>query len=286
MLFRVGSSCHPERMHMPSKPTATPASTRAELARVAQRGFTPVRRSFVQSRDGRKWHGSSLGRLVAARQPRALNAYLLLLMAWPALSVREVPLEAGTWARALSPDPPGRQWSPDAMTRVWAALEDLGLVERERAARLVQVTPRREDGAAPYARPRPDTGIADDLYFALPDDYWLDAWHVRLSLPGRALLLILLEGTNGRPEVALPYEKARDWYGISDKTMQAGLEDLRRHGLLAERAEWVEAPLSAVGWTKHTYYALTAPFSRDARAELQVRARAAVQSGTTTTTAS
>ncbi len=250
--------------------TATPASTRDDLVRVSGRGYTVIRNIFVQVRVGNKWTGSTLGRLVEARQPRALLAYLLLLMAWSALERREKPLEAGVWARALSPDPPATPWAPAAMTRVWADLQALRLIKKGRQARLLRVEPRREDGRKPYTRPRPDqSSDVKELYFILPDQFWTDGWHEKLSLPGLAVLIILLHGTSGRDDARLPYERVQGWYGISAKTLQNGLEELRRKGLLSERREWVPEPLSAIGRTQHAFYSLNSPFSRADRAALQ-----------------
>lgn len=253
------------------KPTATPASTRAELAQRSARGYTVVRNSFVQVRVGNKWVGSKLGRLVEARQPRALRAYLLMLMVHSTLENRSIPLEAGVWARALSPAPPAAAWSPAAMTRVWSALEGHNLISRERKARLVQVVPRREDGRQPYTRPRPDQlSSVGERYFIIPDCFWIDGWHEQLSMPGIAVLLILIHDTSARDEVRLPYDRIQDWYGISAKTLQNGLADLRRHGLLHERHEWVVENLSAIGRTQRQYYSPTGPFSPAERKKLQV----------------
>ena len=256
-----------------TKNTATPQSTREDFIRVSGRGYTVIRNILVQVKVGDKWTGSSLGRLVEARQPRALRAYLLLLMSWSALEKRPDPLEAGVWARALSPEPPAAPWADAAMTRVWSALESVGLVERERRARLVHVTPRREDGKREYTRPRPDqSNNTRERYFVLPDAFWTEGWHERLALPGIAVLLILLHDTTGRNEVRLPYDRVKAWYGISPKTLQSGLNDLRSHDLLNERPEWVPESFSAIGRTQHIFYSLLSPFTRDERGALQAKA--------------
>lgn len=219
---------------------------------------------------------------MTARQPRALNAYLMLLAAWPFLERREQPLEAGVWARALSPEPPEPEWPPAATTRIWAALEEHGLVERSRDARLVRVRPRREDAAATYTRPRPDQEKlkAFDRFFILPDDYWTAGWFESLTLAGRAMLLLLLHNTSGRDSAPLPYERAADWYGLSVKTLQKGFGELRDGGLLQEDHSWVEEPLSAIGITRRTSYSLTGPFSRAARDQMQAQTKAATEART------
>lgn len=265
----------------PSDPTATPHQTLEALTKIAGRGYTVVRNNFVQVNRRGKWVGSSLGRLVQARRHRAVLAYLLLLMVSQPLDKRAKPLEATVWARALSPDPPAVPWPETAMTPVWSMLEDEPhkLVEKKRQGRLVKVTPRKENGRGTYAHPRPDLRPADEgeKYFILPDVFWLEGWHHRLSLPGVAVLLIILAGTHARDEAWLSPERADEWYGISTKTMRNGLEDLRKHGLLTVREEWVAAGLSAIGKTKKNYYSLNTPFRTDERLALQETARAAAK---------
>jgi hypothetical protein len=252
-------------------PASTPSSTRATLARLSARGYTVIRNIFVQvSTSKGRYAGSSLGHLVAARQPRALRAYLLLLMSWSAIGRRPEPLDAAVWARALSPDPPAAPWAASAMTRVWNTLEEHRLVSKERQGRRVKLGLRREDGRTAYTRPRPDESRSRrERFFILPDAFWLEGWHERLSFPGVALMLILLAETTGREEVALPIDRASGWYGISRETCWAGLEDLRRNGLLQERQEWVTEDLSPIGKKRKTYYRLATPFSRAERQKLQ-----------------
>lgn len=167
------------------------------------------------------------------------------------------------------------------MTPIWAMLRSGPpcLITKERQARLVKVTPRKENGRGEYTRPRPDQnpGDAEELYFALPDAFWLDDWHNTLSLPGVAVLVIVLAGTVTRDEAWLSPERAPEWYGISPKTMYNGLEDLRKNELLDSRDEWVTAALSGIGKTKKTYYRLRDPFSRAARLQLQDTTRAETQ---------
>lgn len=264
----------------PSDVTAGPSQTREHLTKVAARGYTVIRNSFVQERRGGKWVGSSLGRLVKARQPRALRAYLMLLMSWSALDRRPVPLEAAVWARALSPDPPAPPWPASAMSRVWATLAEPPhrLIAKERKARLVRLAPRKENGRAPYTRPRPDESAnPGEKFFVLPDAFWLEGWHQELRLPGVAMLLILLQGTTGRDEAWMSPEHAEEWYGIAEKTMRNGLEELRAAGLMVERREWVTEPLSPIGKTQRLYCSLTGPFSRQERQRLQAAATRATK---------
>lgn len=257
---------------------STPGSTRATFAKKAGRGYTPVRNSLVQVKDGNKWVGSTLGRLVEARQPRALLAYLLLLMSWPWLDRREKPLEAAVWARALSPDEPDPRLPARAMSRIWGTLDGLRLIERSREGHLVRVIPRREDAGASYTRPRPDQeDDAHEKFFSLPDAFWLDGWYAKLSFPGIAVLLILLAETQGRRAVHLSLEDSKAWYGLSSKTMQNGLNELRKNGLLGEQRDFIVNDLSAIGRKPHFTYWPMGDFGHDARNKLQRAAKQATR---------
>ena len=105
----------------------------------------------------------------------------------------------------------------------------------------------------PYTRPT----SADDLWLNLPYRYWLDEWNQKLTLPGKALLLIALSLDDG---FYLPLQKAQPWYGISRNTAQRGIADLIEHGLLDKAEEWVEAPLSDIGHRLVARYTLKQPF--------------------------
>ena len=250
---------------------ATPEDTRREMTRLSARGYVQVRHILVQVPDG-KDRGSTLGVVVHTRKHRALLLYLLLLTCWPWLEKNHAPLAADTWIRALTAKR-GPTWSPSTLSRAWADLEELGLIEeRSREGRAVRVTPRREDGRAPYEAPggRSDR---ENAYFVIPDTFWKDEIFARLSLPGLAMLLVVAKDTNKASEMYLPYAKATEWYGLSPKTVQNGLKDLERHGLLHRREQVVKAPLSRTGATVRVWYSLTGDFGGDARASLQKRAR-------------
>jgi hypothetical protein len=261
-----------------ARPSSTPATTRLHFTEVSARGYTVVRNSFVQTWLGGKWVGSSLGRLVQARQHRALLAYLLLLMSWSAVDKLDDPLEADVWARALSPDPPEALIPASAMTRIWNALEAHGLITRKRENRRVRIRPQREDAHHEYLRPRPDLSKARrEKFFALPDEFWLQTWHLRLGMPGVAMLLILLAETQGRNEVHIPYDRVQAWYGVSPKTMQNGLDELRKADLLIVRENWVRSDWSKIGYTQQFWYSLADPFSTSYRKNLQAAAAKATR---------
>lgn len=248
--------------------SASPAETREHLLKVSGRGYTVVRHIFRQLPDDTATRVSVLGPMVRDRKRRSLQLYLLLLTAWPWLEGQPEPLPAAVWARALSTDR-GRQWTTSHVSAAWTDLERRGLIERRRLARGVVVHPRREDGKAKYTKPGLVKGDRRETYFVLPPEFWTEEWFERLSMPGLAMLLIIAGETSDRDEVWLTNEKAGEWYGLSPRSVEAGIENLRDHGLLEERVEWIKAPLSAIGATKRHWYSLVGPFASDYRGRLQ-----------------
>lgn len=224
-----------------------------------------------------------LGRLVTAHQERAFDAYALLIAVEPALAP-DSPIAAAVWARALSDNPS----SAAAMSRVWLQLERRGLVTRRRAKGHAVILPRREDGRAAYARPgvagsRKDSSgwPRNDWYFVVPHAYWIDGHDQRLSLAGKAMLFISLQATSAKASFYLPYDRAPQWYGVSGDTVQRGLRELRRAGLLREIFQKIAAPLSPTGTTTRVHYSLLGPFSTDARHKLQRATTKAVRAKAT-----
>jgi len=258
-----------------SGPAPDPRATRAEMLRLSARGYGQLRGILVQLSDRTlPARGSTLGRIVHARRHRALLLYVLLLTSWSWLSTRNQPLPADVWIRALTA-PGGLTWTPSTLSRAWADLEELKLLEeRSREGRAVRVVPRREDGAEPYDAPA-GRRTREHQYFVLPDAFWKDELFAKLSLPGLAMLLIIAKETYDEKHIDmyLPLAKAPEWYGISAKTAQNGLQNLRSLGLLHVRTEQVPAPLSKTGWTTRLHYSLTGDFSATSRVALRKKAR-------------
>ena len=255
--------------------TASPAETREMLLRVSGRGYTVVRhlcRQLPASAGQRR--SSVLGPMVTERKRRSVQLYLLLLTVWPWLEGQDHPLPAAVWARALSTDK-GRRWTPTHVSAAWTDLEGRGLITRQRLSRGVIIAPRREDGAANYTKPGLKKWDRHETFFVLPPEFWTEEWFEKLSPPGLAMMLIIAGETSqkGKDEVWLTNEDAGDWYGLSPRSVESGIEDLRKHGLLEERVEWVKAPLSAIGSTKQHHYSLTGQFSTAERAQLQKKAQ-------------
>lgn len=268
----------PEGAEGPSS-KATPATTRQALLHKQARGYTAIRGVLVQlpEPDEGGARASVLARIVHEGKHRALLLYLLLLGAWPELDGRKEPLQADVWIRALTGPrerPRALTWSRSTLSRAWADLEELGLVERRRIGRLVEVTPRREDGQAAYDAP----GGRDDLwntYFVFPDAFWEeDGLFARLTLPGLAMLLLIAKETNKRDEAHFTFAQIDDWYGIKRRTAQNGFQNLKEEGVLDTRPEVIAAPLSPTGSTVRNHYSLTGDFGHLARIALRQKAQA------------
>lgn len=218
----------------------------------------PIRKSFTQLRTeaGDPCPGP-LAAIVRRGVPSALSQYTLLHARAAGRPNGDeglnydVRLSARVWARllGLAEDESGRR----AVGRNWRALTELKLVETRRVGRQITVTLLREDGSGnPYTRPKTRT----DPYLKIPYDFWLDGHAARLKLPGLALAVIACSLADWFP---LPFDKGPAWYGIGSSTVERGLRELRRAGLLDQQYTWRATPLSDTGWTKDMRYRLRSP---------------------------
>ncbi|NYF18459.1 hypothetical protein HDC37_003323 [Microbacterium sp. AK009] len=252
--------------------SASPEDTRAEFTRLSARGYTQLRHVLVQLPDRGGPRASTLARMLHERKHRPLLLYIMLLTCWPWLQGRRDPLEGAVWIRALTAKG-APTWSPSTLSRSWAELVDLGLVDKgdKREGRLIRPVPRREDGGADYELPG---GRRDrwNAYFSLPDQFWTEELFAKLSLPALVMLLLVAKETQGKDEVWLTYDNAEEWYGIKPKSAQNGLTELQKLGILHRRAEVVKAPLAAHGRTVRMWYSLTGPYGHQSRQALQNRA--------------
>lgn len=237
-------------------PVANPQETvEGLLTRSKRRGqAVPIRRAFVQQGSQRQPTPGPLAGLVKNRDERALDLYLLLhaVASAPPWDVAEA---APVWGRTLGLIKPGNAGS--AVSKTWKRLEARHLIARSRSGRGVNVTLLHEDGSGnPYTHP----GLRDP-YLKLSYSYWTapEAWHQKLTLAAKAMILIALSLPQ---EFILPLEKASDWYGISADTAHRGVQQLKSCGLLAVRKEFKKAPLSPLGYTEQSVYALQGSFSR------------------------
>jgi hypothetical protein len=223
----------------------------------------PLRDSFVQGKDenGKPVPGP-LHQLVRRGVDSTLEQFLLhrVLASGGEFDVCRHPI---VWQRALGlmpghvKDDAGRR----TVLRNWNTMRQLKLVETRRRGRLLNVTALAEDGSdRPYRHPG-EKGARED-YFKLPFAYWRDGYHERLSLPGKAVLLISL--TLG-DWFWLPPRHATAWYGLSESTLQRGLSDLHRADVLDRRWHYKEAPLTEAGFTREHHWILKPPFGPKGR---------------------
>jgi hypothetical protein len=237
---------------------ATPLDTKKSLLQKAGRKVqaAPIRVAFVQQGKGKTTEPGPLATLVTNHDELGLDLFLFA-HAMASSSPYAIHRSAPVLARALAQM--GKQPVGAAtISRAWARLQDLQLIERSRFSKLAKITLLREDGTgAPYTPP----GASDppERYFKLPFAYWYDDWNAKLSLPAKAVLLIALTMKDG---FRLPVERGPEWYGLSPDTINRGLDDLRRHRLLHYTDTPKKAPLSSLGYTLERRYSLRPPFSK------------------------
>lgn len=239
-----------------------PVAARRDLILRARRRLTPVRRAAVQL--PRETEGSRTGRLIelaADNQHLAFDLEMLYLALQPVTTDGDY-LDNGTWARLLSAGERTRR--APAISRAWRVLEDYDLVTRDNGpAELL-----REDGSGlEWAHPG-EADARDPIgYFSIPRAYWLRGYCDALTLPGKAMLLILLSETNDLAHQTLTHSHARfaQYYGISESSVKRGLNSLRECSLLGERWEKQPAARSKSGYRQVGHYWLLNPFSTQSR---------------------
>lgn len=239
---------------MSTPPIASRTSTVLAILRESSRpGKLPLRKGFVQGGSRERPAPGPLAKIVNRGRGKTLEQYLLGLT-WASHAPFDVRKDSRVWARGLglAADESGRS----AVSRNWAFLKTLKLVEVRRKARLAQVTYLREDGSGePYEHhPAQDR---KPTYLTLPFAYWADGHYEDLSLAAKAMLLIARDLPDGFP---LPSERAPDWYGISERTARRGFRELQDKNLIRVTKELKEAPLAPEGYTVVNFYTLLPPF--------------------------
>lgn len=250
----------------------SPAAMRRRLLNSVRRPFVPIRHTFVQQPRGSASRAGMVSKLVTAHNQRALDAILMVLALEPVLE--GTPLPNNTWAALLSADT-GPAVPTTAVSKTWRALEEeYQLIQRgTRLKKLATIRPLAEDGSGkPYSRPglsaKGTTG-----YFVLPHAYWWDGWNEKLTLPAKAMLLVHLSATQQTPVLAMGYEQAPEWYGLSERTAERGIRELRSTGLLKEHGQKVAEARSATGFTVRYHRFLLDDFSTHGRQALQKQTR-------------
>ncbi len=248
---------------------ADAAFTRKELLGKAKRGFVRIRKDFVQ-RDT-KPRPSVLAELVTGRKERALDMLLSVHALQPILEGS--PLHIRTWARLL-----GDNVTERAAHSALKVLEDMDLLELGGKRGTPEITLKRMNGDGTPWTKREDDDQRGRGFFALPFDYWTQNTIDTLTLPGKAMLLVILRDTNdpnGNQTFVMAHERAQEFYGFSERTAERGYTELRRAQLLREHRRLVPDARHPLGKREEWHRALVKPYSTDHRDALRVAARAA-----------
>lgn len=253
-------------------PAATRHETVLDLLTQSKRGIVPIAKTFVQQGHGKSTAPGPLHQFVSSHDDRGLEAYLIV-HALASAEPWNCDYPAGTWVRALGLTGAAELASAkSAVSKVMKRLDDRGLVVRKRTGRTSSITLLREDGSGEaYDHPL----NRDDRWLQLPHAYWTERHYETLSLPGKALLLVALSRPDDFP---LPYERGRDWYGISADSTERGLKELCNAGLLRYRQDWVKNQRSDTGWIEQRLYTLQGPYSTANRKKAAKGTRAGAQS--------
>jgi hypothetical protein len=238
----------------PVRPVASQDSTVTAILAEGQRpGKVPLRSDFVQQGERGAPSPGPLAAIVRRGRVRALDLYLLLV-AWASAEPYNVRRDSRIWARALGLGTSDAARA--AVSRNWAFLSELKLVEVKRRMRLADVRLLREDGSGADYGGHPG-GDRNPEYLTIPFEYWTDGWYRTLSIAGKAMLLISRDLQDDFP---LPADRAMEWYGISESTARRGFRELRENDLISVRKEYKEAPLAPKGYTAVNFHTLKPPF--------------------------
>ena len=223
----------------------------------SNRSEVPIRKTFLQQGTGKVRIPGPVATLLRNHDERALDLYLLVHAVCSAGDF-DITLPAGAWARAIGLG--NNASGKSTVSKAFRRLEELRLLKRTRDGSRAKVTLLDESGRLdesdnpdPYLHPAP----LKQRYLKVPHAYWEEAWHLKLDLRAKVVLLIALSLDDG---FTLPIERAPDWYGISADTANRGLQDLRTFGLVDLDISTKKAPLAPDGLTQVYRYTLKAPF--------------------------
>lgn len=268
--------------HLSDEPAPSPSAARDDLLAAARRGWVPLRKVFVQRPAGEEERGSVLATLVTNRLHRPFNLLVLAHALQPILPGS--PLELRTWARLLSTR---SVCTPAAASRAFDTLEDLDLLRRSGTDRTPTIELLLEDGKGESWTKAGQNKEPGKGYYVLPHEYWTNGFADLLDLPGKAMLHILLAETQNpaTPAFAMAVERAKAWYGLSERTAERGYNELHRAGILQVTKRKVADPRHPAGRRDVYWRALSSPFTTVDRQRLQAAARtAATKSGSTGST--
>lgn len=261
---------------LPTPAPLTPTEQRTALLGEAKRGYAQIRKIFVQRPNTEAVRPSLLAAFVRGRKERALEAFLLLHALQTILD--GTPLHLGTWARILSTK---KKVEPAEAMKAFQTLETLKLVSIAGSRTVPVITPLREDGSGElWTRPGSDPDEGGLGYFTIPFAYWTSGLADRLTVPGKAMFLITLKETQDpkKPSFPLAYERAQEWYGISERSAERGFSELSRDGLLLTKVVKRPDPRHPLGRREEWWRALASPYATPDRQRLQEAAQKVVES--------
>lgn len=247
----------------------------------ARRGWFPLRKTFVQRPKGSEpqenrpsARASVLSDLVRGRQSRALDLILLLHALQPVLDGTPLPL--ATWAALLSAHNP---CDSAGASRAINTLARMKLVERGGTTHQPDLRLRLEDGTDQEWAKAGSVTEAGPGYFVVPHEYWTAGLYKKLTMPGKAMLLLTLSETQDpkTPSFRMAYERAAEWYGVSERTAERGFKELADAHVLLKKTRKVPDRRHPAGRREETWRALADPFSTAWRAHLQAVSVAAAR---------
>jgi len=131
-------------------------------------------------------------------------------------------------------------------------------MKRVKTRKGVRIELLKEDGSgAAYS---PPAGGPNDPYFQLPLEYWLADHYMKLSMPGKAMLLIAL---GEQPEFELPVIQVPKFYGLSPETAVRGFDELVRAGLARYEQRVIKDPMAPLGRRAVKFWRLLPPYQRE-----------------------
>ncbi|MBO8202690.1 hypothetical protein JW613_31090 [Streptomyces smyrnaeus] len=222
----------------------------------------PVRRAFVQDADPGLRLVTRPGPFSKMLRSNERLDLFLLIHCVTARADWGVVHRSETWGRAAGISFATNGTASAAVSRHLHKLKELKLISTEPDGRMTKITKLLEDGSGdPYTLPSGDKeGSRKSTYFKVPFAYWEQHYYRKLSMPAKAMLLILMSQRS--PSFAL--YKAREyalWYGISPSTVGRGIEELKKKRLLYEfLSEQQLDGFSVLGQSTHVRWALAAPF--------------------------
>lgn len=235
---------------------ATPHDTVDAIVEASRRKAFPLRRAFLQQKQGGETRPGPLARFVSAGDRMGLLLYFLAVTK-ASQEPWDVSLHSAVWARALDLPLPDTATARGRVSKAWSRLADRNLVIRARKGRLASVTLLREDGSGSvYTRP-------ERAFVNVPHDLWTKGpvaskrWYQLLTLPELVFLIIAL---SNKDDFSLPIERGPDYYRVSADTLLRGYKGLQSHGLLVVRSNAFTAPLSPTGLSYENRYTLKPPF--------------------------